>query len=744
MDDFPQELMATFRAEAAELLDELAQQIERTRAADEPERQEAILAAFRIAHNLKGSGAIVGNTAFEQLTHAMEDLFDPLRKSGEMPSEKVVSALLEAVTLAEHLAEGAELTAQTEQVIERLRRASGHRKRSAKARRPAPRKTEKRVPRKSAKMPRKPAKMPEAEPREGADEAPQPAATAAEQERHPSPEAGVETSIRVDTARLDHLMAYAGELLVTEARFRTRADRFDRFHDAFGEAMKRLPEKTWAVLGSLGRELDGIVETNHQELHELARLTDEIGSAMKRLRMRRLDAAAPVWRRIVRESAQECGKQVQLAIELGDVEIDRHILENLRDPLMHLLRNAVDHGIEAPAQRSAAGKPEGGTVRIKATMQGAMVHLEVGDDGRGLDGDQIAEAAVAKGLVSRRELARMPDEQKLRLLFAAGFSTAREVSRLSGRGVGLEVVRQGVEALGGGVEIVGRPDHLGTCVRLTLPVSLLSIRGLLVASGAAVCALPLDDVVRTVRVERDQMRQVDGAPVIVLDGSQLLHLRFLSTLMEEGGRPDSARLNVVVVSRAGARLGLVVDEILGEQEFVTKPLPWNLKNVPGVGGAVVLGDGTVAVVIDVAYLFESGAGAAERISGERASAGVRARPRVLVVDDSLTSRTLERNILARAGYEVLVAVDGEEAWKRLQESGVDLVVSDVQMPKVDGLELTRRIRADADMKNLPVVLVTALSGPQDLAEGAAAGADEYIVKKQFDQRTLLETVARLV
>jgi two-component system chemotaxis sensor kinase CheA len=350
---------------------------------------------------------------------------------------------------------------------------------------------------------------------------------------------------------------------------------------------------------------------------------------------------------------------------------------------------------------------------------------------------------VKSGLVADRQLATMGEEQVLHLLLAPGFSTAQTVGRLSGRGVGLDVVRKKVEDLGGTVAISTHSRGAGAAFHLTVPVSLLSTRGLLVDGGGSICALPIDYVARTLRLRRDRIEQVDGSLAVAQEDSEPLRIRFLSSILGRTQATRAEKLSAVVVSRGGAELGIVVDRVLGEQEFVTKRLPWNLRSVAGVNGAVVLGDGRLAVVLDVPHIFASGAGAAEETDPACAAVESTAKETVLVVDDSLTSRTLERNILTRSGYEVIVAVDGEEAWNLLQKHPVDLVVTDIQMPKIDGFELTRRIRSDAGLKNLPVILVTGLGSPRDLAEGAEVGADEYIVKGQFDQRKLLEAVARL-
>jgi len=717
-EDLNDQLLPIFREEAAENFDRLSGQLEELGNQAWDERSEVLEECLRIAHNMKGASAIVGLDSLSELTHRMEDVLAPFRESEDALPADLLTLLLESVTLSHRMAEGEDLepqaAAQREELATWLQGATGGR--------PA---REKNAPRISTVKAQRADDKAAASPKDPRPAAAIPAAS---------------SSVRVDASRLDRLMAQAGELLACNARMLDRRQRLETLQQDSDEASKALPVEVQRLLAPLRRELKSLLEVDERDATAFGNLTDRISTAMREIRMLPLTSMASFWRRIVREAAQEAGREVLLEIEVGQIELDKEILEALREPLLHLLRNAVDHGIEAPEERLEAGKETQGSIIIKAAMVGSQVQLTVQDDGRGIDPAKVAASAESKGLFTRGQLARMSHEETLNLLFSSGFSTREEVSRLSGRGVGLDVVSHRLDELGGEVRIGRGPGGQGTRFELKLPLSLLSTRGLLVRSGSTVCALPIESVDRTISAERKGVHQVDGHPVLAIEDADPLALRYLAGFLNQPSTGESKMHQVVVVTRGGSRLGLVVDEVLEEQEFVARQLPWNLEAVPGVGAAQILADGSVGIVIDVAFLFDGGNEMLESVAPVGDT--IDEAPKVLVVDDSLTSRTLERNILRRAGYDVETAVDGEEAWGMLKDQPFDLVVSDVEMPVVDGLELTRRIRTDTTLQQLPVVLVTSLGNEEQVRQGSEAGADEYIVKGQFEQSKLLEAVSR--
>ena len=367
------------------------------------------------------------------------------------------------------------------------------------------------------------------------------------------------------------------------------------------------------------------------------------------------------------------------------------------------------------------------------------MELDVSDDGRGIDAERVVARALELGVEPPADADKSAFVADM--LFSPGFSTAAGVSHVSGRGVGLDVVRARVTELGGQVTI--EPQPAATRFRIRVPTSVVSLRGLLVRAGEADFVIPSSMIQRTLRARREEVRSADGAATMVTGDGQPLKLRWLAAAMGQTRVDDPTILTVVVVADGQQRLGLVVDEVRGDTSCVIKRLPWNVRKLRGVIGAVHQGDAPLALVVDVAQLLRGHTSVPDREQRVQAPQQ-RRKPRILVADDSLTSRTLERNILSSAGYDVETAIDGEEAWRSLEQGEFDLLVSDVQMPGLDGFELTRRVRAHAKLGQLPVVLVTSLDRPDDVAQGADAGANEYIVKGRFDQRTLLETVSRLL
>jgi two-component system chemotaxis sensor kinase CheA len=716
MSDPSSELLRVFRDELSESVDKLALHIEA--AATDPEGSAANReAAMHVAHNIKGAARIVGFEAVVTVAHALEDVLGELP---EHPPQALTKELLAGVTLLELLASARADAAEANAFAVNLRgwldpgaKAGARKPRRRKNGRPAP--SPPPVALEAAAAP--------------GDPSPPPALAAP----------GGESSVRIAVDRLDRLMTATGELLTVRARQEARNLQLAALTEELARLRRRLSGEAAEGCAALERRLGDLQKADRRETRQFHTLADEIRDALRRVRMMPLAGMVGQWRRILRESARSSGKDAQLVALVGDVELDRRVLEEISDPIMHLLRNAVGHGIESEEERRAAGKPVRGTVEIQASLCGSMVRLEIRDDGRGIQRQAVLRRALERGLLSETDAAGLSNHDLCQLLFAAGFSTAVEVSELSGRGVGLDIVRQRVKSVGGSVVIVEQSQLGGAAFVMDLPVSLVSTRGLLVQAADLVCAIPVDSVSRTLRVATAQLRPLDGGLAFPMEGGDPLRVRWLRSLIGQEREPDPDRITVVVLERAGQRLGLAVDRLLGEDDFVAKRLPWNLEGIAGISGAFLMGDGKIALVLDVAQLALIADGTPETMPAARASE----RRRIMVVDDSLTARTLERNLLQSAGYEVLACVDGEEAWRRLHETPVDVLVTDVQMPKIDGFELTRKVRGDARLKSLPVVLVTGLGKEADLAEGARSGADEYIVKGQFDQRQLLAAVARL-
>jgi two-component system chemotaxis sensor kinase CheA len=497
-------------------------------------------------------------------------------------------------------------------------------------------------------------------------------------------------------------------------------------------------------------ELRSGIESDERRLTQV---TADIEDEVRRTRMLSVSSAFDPMHRLVRDLARDLGKDVVLEVEGGDTEVDRSVLEQIRSPLTHLIRNAVDHGIEDPQVREAAGKPRRATIRLAATQRGGSLMLAIADDGSGLDVEAIRHAATRRGLVTQDQLRIMSERDILRLIFRPSFSTTGTVTDISGRGVGLDVVRETVERLNGMVDVASE-SGAGTTFTLSLPLSVATTQALLVQVSGMTYALPIGAVSRIVSAARDEIGRAQGREMIVLEDGPVVLVR-LEDVLQLTSDDDhlTARRPVIVIGSDERRLGIAVDALIGTQDVVVKPLPRPLERVRHVAGATVLASGDVVVVLNTSDLVRSAVRTAVRVERilERPGTGATAavghpsgNGSVMVVDDSIVTRMLEKSILEAAGYTVHVAADGVEAIRALQMTPVDLVVSDVNMPNMDGLVLTQQIRADTQLRHVPIILVTSLDSPDDQVRGMEAGADAYIVKSSFSQEGLLETVGRLI
>jgi two-component system, chemotaxis family, sensor kinase CheA len=513
------------------------------------------------------------------------------------------------------------------------------------------------------------------------------------------------------------------------------------------EALLEALEQANALIGELTAGLDRLSRRATEDQTRLAAVTDRMHGQIRRTRMLPLATLVNPLRLQLRDMARAAGKRVAFELDDRGAEADRQVLEQLREVLMHLLRNAIDHGIEPPAERLTRGKPEVGTITLRAAVSGDRLSLSLEDDGAGLDHAAIKRRALAGGLMSAAEIERAAPGELHDLIFLAGFSTRQTVSALSGRGVGLDVVRSRVERMHGRVSVADRPGA-GSCFSIDVPLSLTSSHGLLLRAAGGDYVLPLDAIQRIVMPEPGQIQTLEGRPVLRLEG-RALPLATLGDLLGLGGeRATSARGLALVLGSGERQIACLVEAILGEQELVVHRLPAPLMRVRFVSGATILADGRVVPILDAVDLVRATAGAQRSLSPEVSEQEGRRAPVILVADDSITTRTLEKNILEAAGYEVWLATDGQEALEALrrlsEDGGCDLLLSDIDMPRLNGFDLTSQVRADAKLRHLPVVLVTSLDSPADRERGVASGADAYIVKRAFDQQTLLETIAQLI
>lgn len=617
-----------------------------------------------------------------------------------------------------------------------------------------------------------PARSPEGPP----TSAPQPAASKAAPAASPAVTASLPESrigqrlsrrveeapyVKVRAERLDTLLALSGELLVARTRAATAQDDLEAIRDfvrrwaaewrTTGNRShpERSPDRNRPApadvrdrLRQLDADLDRLASRLRADREALDQAAGPIEAMARQIRMLPFASACEGLERLVRDLARAGGKEVDLAIEGAEVELDRAVLEGIRDPLVHLVRNAVDHGIETVHRRQEAGKAPRGRVTVAARLAGPGVEVSVADDGRGFDLDAIRDAAIARGLKPPEDV-----DELVRLVLLPGFTTASQVSEVSGRGIGLDVVKTGVEALHGTLDFSWGAGT-GTRFVLGLPLTLTTVRALLVSCAGWVFAFVATQVRSLHRARPEDLASIEGREMLVIGRTPVpvVSLGAVLGLAGPGPARPVGKAPIVVVASGDRQVAFVVDELMADQDVVIKSLDRRLARLPHIAGATMLPDGRLALILNGANLVRSalGLGPAAPVASVLAPGPAARRKRLLVVDDSVTTRSLLKTILEAADFEVTAAADGMEAWQRLQEQDVDLVVSDVAMPRMDGFQLTEAIRQNTRFEHLPVVLVTALESDEDKARGIAVGADAYLLKSAFDQTRLLQVIGQLL
>ncbi len=717
-----------------------------------PGDAERLRSLFRSVHSLKGAARAASVPALEELCHALEAELAQAR-DGDRPLAP--PQLVHGFAAADAMADAARRLRAGESIPPGEYDALLLAIRSGA---PAPRSTTRFTPSAGmAAMPPRPsapvivvtervapvtapvAVQPSA-PAESETQAAAPAAATALQG-----EDAADEQVRVGVRRLDGLTAAAAELREISstvacwpdelAPVRTQLLHWRTIWQRQGHAE---PAALQQLLSDVTKRLTEI----ERDIQAQARAADTVSHRLlesaRHIRQRPFGDIAQPLGRVGRDVSVQTGKEARVVISGERVEADRAVLESLRDPLIHLIRNAIDHGIEPPADRERAGKPREGTVRIDAALRGDRLTVTVSDDGRGLDIAAIRAALARKGRF-------VPDDELAvaRTLLGAQISTRSVATEISGRGVGLDAARAVVERIGGTLD-VRWTRGAGTSFVLDVPLSVATMRALLVAVSGHVIGIPTALVERVDRAAADEVRVVGGERVL-MGGDAPIRLASLARLL--GSRSDDATedsdvLQVVVVIAAGARLALVVDELIEERELVVRPIEYASSVSTRYVGAALLANGKVAPVLNVPGVIgeagDRGIPRAERGDGQKRQA------RILVADDSITTRALEESVLSAAGYDVVTAPDGAEALRIVEGGGIDLVVTDVEMPRMTGLELCARIRASRTNASLPVIIVSSLDRPEHRAAGMEAGADAYVTKSSFEQGELIALVERLI
>lgn len=712
----------------------------------DPANAEELNNCMRAAHSLKGAARIVGLDAGVAVAHAMEDCLDAARRGALALRQWHIDSLLRGTDL----------------LIRMSRSPEAELERWASDRRPEVDAFVAELARGEAPPP---ASAPAAVPPEPPPPAEPPRPPAAEPPPEPPSAERTERTLRVAAGSLNRLLALTGESLVDSRRLKPFAGALLRLKRMQAELERDL-ERVRAALEPghpalaaqaaarrrLGECRDFLahriveLDTFDRQAENLSRrLYDEALAA----RMRPFGDGILGFPRMVRDLARKLGKQARLEVGGESTQVDRDILEKLEAPLGHLLRNALDHGLESPAERLAAGKSPEGVLRLEARHQAGMLMISVADDGRGIELERIRRAVVARKLSEEATVQKMSEAELLEFLYLPGFTLKTEVTEVSGRGVGLDVVQSMVKTVRGTLRTSTQPGQ-GARFLLQLPLTLSVVRTLLVEIGGEPYAFPLAHVLRTLKLPRDRIGRIEGRqhfdfegrPAGLVLGSQVFGVR------DAQGSGDV--LPVLVLGGAGETHGLVVEKFLGERELVVQPLDARLGKIKDIAAGALMEDGSPVLIVDVEDVLRSVGKivATERLdradAGAAAAARAATRKRVLVVDDSLTVREVERKLLASRGYAVEVAVDGMDGWNAVRTGRFDLVISDIDMPRMDGFELVSLIKRDPALKAIPVMIVSYKEREEDRRRGLEAGADYYLTKGSFRDEKLLDAVRDLV
>ena len=562
-----------------------------------------------------------------------------------------------------------------------------------------------------------------------------------------------ERVLRVTPENLNRLLALASESLVESRRLKPFVESLQRLKRLHGDLDRALEASEDAGLAEAKRlllecrqflagRLAGLETFEHRSAQLAHRLYDEALA----MRMRPFADGIPELERTTRDLARMLGKEARLELLGMTTQVDRDILEKLKAPIAHLLRNALDHGVETPDQRRAAGKNPEAVIRVEARHNAGTLQVGLSDDGRGIDGERLRAAVIARGLADVETGARLNEAELFEFLFLPRFTLKEEVTEISGRGIGLDAVRTMVRKAGGSVRVSSRLGA-GTRFQLQLPLTLSVIRALLAEIGGEAYAFPLARVRRALKLDPSRIDALEGRLHFDFDGR---HVGLVAAHQVLGGEatPAEQELSVVVIGDGAAAYGLAVDGLLGERELVVQRLDPRLGKVKDVAASALMEDGTPVLILDCDDLLRSveklvAGGRLETVRTAVATEGTR-RKRVLVVDDSLTVRELERKILGNHGYQVEVAVDGMDGWNAVRAGRFDLVVSDIDMPRIDGIELVGLIRRDPALKALPIMIVSYKDREEDRRRGLDAGADYYLAKGNFQEETLLRAVIDLI
>jgi len=571
------------------------------------------------------------------------------------------------------------------------------------------------------------------------------------------------STIRVGSEKLDRLMEEAGELLIMKLKSQQRIVHVQSIINDCNSTKQALKKdkksihlntsqvsSQWSVVSNqlsvFSDRLDSLHKTLSNDSHHLSLIIEKLQDEIKKTRLLPFNTIMGAFPKMVRDIAVYENKKIKFEFTGGDIEIDKHILEEIKPPLMHMLRNSIDHGIEPPEERIKLGKTEEGNIKILLSQKGNNATIEVIDDGKGMDIEDIKSSAVKKGLYSEKEIKLIKDRQILNIIFQPGFSTSKIITDISGRGIGMDVVKATIERLNGTMDIETFKNR-GTHFTLTIPLTLSITHAIKFLLGKETYYIPINMIEKIIKIEEKNLPTIEGRLSIHYKNSAIPYIRMKQILespeSESDNKEDAERLAIILKS-GNTMAAFAIDKILGEEDITIKGLGNYMKRVRNISGVTIMSDGNVAPILNVSDMINT-VQLRGITSAKRKFEGVDEKKSlsILVVDDSIMTRTLEKNILESYGYEVATAIDGQDAILKLQENKIDIIVSDVQMPKMSGLELTEKIKHDDRYSKIPVILVTAMESDEDKKKGIQIGADAYIVKSSFDQSNLLTTIKRL-
>ncbi|MFP6222513.1 chemotaxis histidine kinase/response regulator CheAY2 [Helicobacter pylori] len=781
MDDL-QEIMEDFLIEAFEMNEQLDQDL--VELEHNPEDLDLLNRIFRVAHTIKGSSSFLNLNILTHLTHNMEDVLNRARKGEIKITPDIMDVVLRSIDLMKTLLvtirdtgsdtnNGKEneieeavkqLQAITSQNLESAKETSGTKEtpqkeakeeakeenKENKAKTPTAENPasdnpladepdldyanmsaeeveaeierllnkrqeadkERRAQKKQAKQEVAPTKEPPKTETPKAPKTETKAKAKADTEENKAPSIGVEQTVRVDVRRLDHLMNLIGELVLGKNRLiRIYSDVEERYD---GEKF---------------------LEELNQVVSSISAVTTDLQLAVMKTRMQPVGKVFNKFPRMVRDLSRELGKSIELIIEGEETELDKSIVEEIGDPLIHIIRNSCDHGIEPLEERRRLNKPETGKVQLSAYNEGNHIVIKISDDGKGLDPVMLKEKAIEKGVISERDAEGMSDREAFNLIFKPGFSTAKVVSNVSGRGVGMDVVKTNIEKLNGIIEIDSEVG-VGTTQKLKIPLTLAIIQALLVGVQEEYYAIPLSSVLETVRISQDEIYTVDGKSVLRLRDEVLSLVRLSDIFKVDAILESNSDVYVVIIGLADQKIGVIVDYLIGQEEVVIKSLGYYLKNTRGIAGATVRGDGKITLIVDVGAMMDMAKSIKVNITtlmNESENTKSKNSPSdyvVLAIDDSSTDRAIIRKCLKPLGITLLEATNGLEGLEMLKNGDKipDAILVDIEMPKMDGYTFASEVRKYNKFKNLPLIAVTSRVTKTDRMRGVESGMTEYITK----------------